>query len=93
MPLLDPPHCYEVCYAPGTIACSPGSLVLGPLPTALVGALGLSSYRLERFLDGAELREHEFNSVAEWCGGKPRPHVFPYLVAIGCFATGPRPRS
>jgi hypothetical protein len=52
-------------------------------PTALAGALGLSSYRLERFLDGAELREHEFNSVAEWCGGKPRPHVSPYLVAIG----------
>ena len=34
-------------------------------PTALAAALGLSSYRFKRFLNGAEIREHECNSVAK----------------------------
>jgi hypothetical protein len=50
---------------------------------ALAAELGILPRRLENFLAGGELREPARSKVADWCEGKPTPHVSPYLVAIG----------
>ena len=48
---------------------------------------GLTLYKLRAFLTGVALRGKDWEDVARWCEGKPRPRVSADLVALGILAS------
>ncbi|HYH78414.1 MAG TPA: hypothetical protein VEX86_01410 [Longimicrobium sp.] len=58
----------------------------GATQKAVAAEIGLTPRKLHQFLVGVIIHGDEWNRVADWCNGKPRPRIKVETVAVGALA-------